>query len=286
MTPTAFRLAMPPCWTSAAIFASPHSGRAYSDAFLAATVLDGRQIRTSEDAFVDDLLEGVTALGAPLLAAVAPRAFIDLNRAADELDPAVISGLTEGGHNPRVLSGLGVIPRVVARGAAIYRGKIPLSEAQMRIAHYWTPYHRQLAQLMRDARERIGKAILIDMHSMPHEAMDSAGRRGWIRPEVVIGDRFGTSASADLVAQVEAAFRDHGFRVARNTPFAGAYITQTYGRPADGHHAIQIELDRSLYMDERTIEPLPDFNRFRDALRPVLARIAALGEQGRALAAE
>ena len=286
MTSPPFRLALPACWTSAVIFASPHSGRDYTDAFLAATVLDQRQIRTSEDAYVDDLLEGVTSLGVPFLAATAPRAFVDLNRAADELDPAVISDLANGAHNPRILSGLGVIPRVVARGAAIYRGKITLAEAQSRLRDYWVPYHDQLRRLMAEAQDRFGRAILVDMHSMPREAMEGAGSRGWIRPDVVIGDRFGSSASAEVVAIVEAAFRDNGFRVARNTPFAGAYIAQTYGCPTEGRHAVQIELDRSLYMDERLIEPLPDFRFFRDRLRSVLATIAAFGQQDRAMAAE
>ncbi|MEZ5776735.1 MAG: N-formylglutamate amidohydrolase [Paracoccaceae bacterium] len=281
-----YRLTMPDRRLTSVVFASPHSGRDYPAEFLASTVLGAASIRSSEDAFIDELLEPVAGFGAPLLAACAPRAYIDLNRAADELDPAVIEGARPGAHNPRVASGLGVIPRVVAGGRAIYRGKIPLSEAERRIAGCWHPYHDCLRQLMDGAHMLFGEAILIDVHSMPHEAMDSIAAAGARRPEIVLGDRFGATASRGIVDRIEAAFEAAGFHTVRNAPFAGAFITQTYGRPSRGHHAVQIEIDRSLYMNEREIRPNGNFRGFRAALSRILAEVAAIGQGELPLAAE
>lgn len=286
MTSAAYTLILPKRRETCVVFASPHSGRAYPQTFLAKSVLDERTIRTSEDAFVDDLLAVVPTLGAPLLAAKAPRAYLDLNRGADELDPAVIEDARSFAHNPRVASGLGVIPRVVAGGRAIYHGKMPMSEARSRIRDLWQPYHTCLAKLMDESRARFGQAILIDVHSMPHEAMEAIPARAGKRPEVVIGDRYGASAANDVVSGIEEAFRAQGFRVARNAPFAGAYIAQTYGRPSIRQHAVQIELDRALYMDERAILPHAQFADFRARLEPVLRDIALLGQPDARLAAE
>ena len=277
MTSTAYDLYLPTRRTTSVVFASPHSGRDYTAEFLAASVLDERTIRTSEDAFIDQLLADVPDLGAPLLAARAPRAFLDLNRGADELDPAVIDGARAFAHNPRVQSGLGVIPRVVSGGRAIYSGKLALAEARARIADHWHPYHDCLRRLLEEQRALFGQAILIDVHSMPHEAMDAIAHRAGRRPEIIVGDRYGASASSSIVDSVEGALRDHGFQVARNAPFAGAYIAQTYGRPGIGQHAIQIEIDRALYMDEKAIRRSADYGAFQARLSVVLAAIAAIG---------
>ncbi len=283
----AFNLHLPARRETSVIFASPHSGRAYGTGFLRDTVLDERAIRSSEDAFVDLLLGAVNSFGAPLLTANAPRAFLDLNRGADELDPAVVEDVRAFAHNPRIASGLGVIPRVVSGGRAIYRGKIPMSEARGRIRDWWQPYHGQLQQLLDQSRGLFGQAILIDVHSMPHEAMENIAHRPGQRPEIVVGDRYGAAASSAVVEAVEAAFRTQGFRVARNSPFAGAYVAQTYGRPGINQHAVQIELDRALYMDERTIAPSAGFIDFRNRLEPALDAIAAIGRPDEArLAAE
>jgi len=256
------------------IFSSPHSGRSYPASFLRETLLDARQIRSSEDAFVDDLFSAAPLHGAPLIAAKVPRAYLDLNRAPDELDPAVIEGIARAPHNPRVSSGLGVIPRVVAGGRAIYRGKLPLSEAEARITRCWHPYHRALRELVETTHARFGEALLIDCHSMPHEAIEGHTRPGSSRPEVVLGDRFGAAAGREVMDRVEAAFASAGLRVARNTPFAGAFITQSYGRPSGRRHVIQVEIDRALYMDEARIAPLPGFAAFRELLSGVVAEIA------------
>ncbi|MEM7521106.1 MAG: N-formylglutamate amidohydrolase [Pseudomonadota bacterium] len=286
MAAQAYHVTEPQALRSCVVFASPHSGREYPAAFLRATVLDEHAVRSSEDAFVDQLFAPAPEFGAAFLSAGAPRAFVDLNRAYDELDPALIEGVRRAGHNPRIASGLGVIPRVVANGRAIYRGKLSRSEAEERIALYWKPYHTKLQALLDAAHQRHGQAVLIDCHSMPREAIDGVVKAGMKRPDVVLGDRFGAAASGDVVDRVEAAFVGAGFTVTRNTPFAGAYITQAYGRPARGQHAVQVEIDRSLYMNETLIRPNGTFEEVRTALRQVVAEIARIGEGRVPLAAE
>lgn len=281
MNGSPFHLSLPERRMTSVVFASPHSGRDYPPGFLEASVLDERTIRSSEDAFIDQLLDTVPTMGAPLLVARAPRAYVDVNRAADEMDPAVVEGVRLAVHNPRVASGLGVIPRVVAGGRAIYCGKIPLSEAAARIEKVWHPYHACLKHMLDEASREFGEAILVDMHSMPHEAMDSIVSAGAKRPEIVLGDRFGTAAAPEIMDRVEAAFAAAGFRTLRNAPFAGAYITQTYGRPSLGRHAIQIEMDRSLYMNEREIRPNGNFLGFKRVLSGILGEIAAIGRDKR-----
>ncbi len=286
MPKVAYRVLRPKRRRTAVVFASPHSSRDYPESFLARTALDRNAIRSSEDAFVDQLFAPAPDFGAPLLLAGAPRAFVDLNRGADELDPAVIAGAPRPAHNPRIAAGLGVIPRVVANGRAIYRGKLPLAEARQRIAKYWRPYHDALQALLDESHDLFGQAILIDCHSMPHEAMDHVARNLPRRPEVVLGDRFGAAAAPAIVERVEAAFTRAGLNVARNTPFAGAYVAQAYGQPSRNQHAIQIEIDRSIYMDERRLRPGANFDSFRMLLRGIIAEIADIGRNSTALAAE
>ncbi|RYG89522.1 N-formylglutamate amidohydrolase [Loktanella sp. IMCC34160] len=277
MAPDSYRLSLPIARETSVVFGSPHSGSLYPEAFLNRAILDKHTIRSSEDAFVDDLFSAVPQHGAPLLVAGMPRAYVDLNRGPDELDPALIDGLRRPAHNPRVASGLGVVPRVVANGRPIYRGKLTMEEAHSRISNYWRPYHDQLQTLLDQSRNRFGHSILIDCHSMPREALDAVGPAGADRPQVVLGDRFGASASHDIVERIEAAFAAAGFRVARNMPFAGAYICQTYGRPSRGQHAVQVEIDRSLYMDEARIEPLPGYADFKARIDQVVRDICTIG---------
>lgn len=286
MPVAAFDVILPATQTSCVVFASPHSGRDYTWSFMRKTVLNEHAIRSSEDAFVDQLFECAPEYGAAFLKAGAPRAFVDLNRARDELDPALIEGVRRLRHNPRVASGLGVIPRVVANGRAIYRGKMTLHEAQERIAGYWEPYHEKLQSLLNIAHDRHGQTVLIDCHSMPHEAMDGVLRAGMRRPDVVLGDRFGAAASGDVVDRIEAAFVTAGFVVTRNTPFAGAFITQAYGKPSLGQHAVQVEIDRSIYMNEKLIRPNGDFDAVRAVLRDVVKEVALIGQGRIPLAAE
>lgn len=285
MNGQAYHLQLPAVRSSGVIFASPHSGRHYPTALLRDTVLAPERLRSSEDAFVDILFADAPRHGAPLLAALAPRAWVDLNRGADELDPALIADVARIGHNPRVSSGLGVIPRVVANGRAIYMGKLTRMQAQDRLDSIWYPYHNRLQRLLDESLAQHGQAILVDCHSMPHEAL-AASRRSGPLPHVVLGDRFGASADRAVMAWIEDAFTSAGLRVARNTPFAGAYVTQHYGRPSRGQHAVQIEIDRSLYMDEQRIQPHAGFDDFRHLLGNVIARIARFGTRDIAVAAE
>ncbi|MCM2562734.1 N-formylglutamate amidohydrolase [Lutimaribacter sp. EGI FJ00015] len=277
MPKVAYHLINPQKRSTSVVFASPHSGRDYSAGFLRRSVLDEHTIRSSEDAFVDKLFAAAPQHGAPLLLAGAPRAFVDLNRSADELDPALIEDVRAPGHNPRVASGLGVVPRVVAGARAIYRGKLTRAEAQNRIDTYWHPYHDALNRLLDEAQAQFGEAVLIDCHSMPHEAMDGIVRAGVRRPDVVLGDRFGASAGADVVDRIEAALATAGLKVVRNAPFAGAYTAQHYGRPSRRQHVVQIEIDRALYMNEQLIRPNGNFNHLQKVLSGVIAEITEMG---------
>lgn len=286
MQTNAYHLDQPRYLRSGVVFASPHSGTDYPPEFLSQSILDRHTIRSSEDAFVDQLFNPVVELGAPFLCARAPRAYLDLNRAPAELDPALIHDVKKVGHNPRIASGLGVIPRVVAGGRPIYRGKIKLSEAHSRLNSHWRPYHLQLQALLDQARMTFGQTVLVDCHSMPHEAVNPGGISRHLAPHIVLGDRFGASATRDIVGQIERAFQQAGFRVSRNAPFAGAYIAQHYGRPSRRQHVVQIEIDRSLYMDEKRITPLPTFGIFKTRLRSVLGEICGIVSNDHRLAAE
>lgn len=270
---------------SAAVFSSPHSGRVYPESLVTRSRLDSRTLRASEDAYVDRLFAAAPIWGAPLIAATAPRAYVDLNRGPEELDPAVVRGVRATGLNPRVAAGLGVIPRIVAEGRPIYSGKISLDEARTRIAASHTPYHQKLEELMAGASARNGYAVLFDCHSMPSDALRAAPRVRGGRAEIVLGDRFGASAGRSYMQAAVAAFEDAGFAVACNTPFAGGHITQRYGRPSQNWHAIQIEIDRSLYLDQRTVTLGPGFDALVATLEKVIPVLAMIG-RAEALAAE
>jgi N-formylglutamate amidohydrolase len=286
MSSEVYTLTEPAERTTPVLFSSPHSGRDYSAPFRARSKLAPLILRSSEDAFVDQLFAAAPNFGAPLITANVPRAYLDLNRAQDELDPALIEGVAQSAQNPRVSSGLGVIPRVVAGGRAIYEGRISRLEAENRLQRYWQPYHTALRGMLDETHKMFDQAILIDCHSMPHEAIEAHSRSNQPLPEVVLGDRFGAAAGREVMEQVEAAFERAGLRVARNTPFAGAYITQAYGRPSRRQHVIQVEIDRSLYMDEQRIELRPDIAEFQALLTGVIAELTGQSLQNQALAAE
>ncbi|WP_428546116.1 N-formylglutamate amidohydrolase [Profundibacter sp.] len=286
MSKATYQLELPENRTTSVIFASPHSGRSYPWAFLRKSVLDELAIRSSEDAFVDLLFADVPTFGAPLLSARAPRAFVDLNRSRDELDPAVIDSVPRSGLNPRVASGLGVIPRVVSRGRQIYRGKLSKHEADLRLTQYWQPYHDVLEGVVAENCRMFGQAVLIDCHSMPHEAIDSINRRSGPKAEVVLGDRYGAAANGDIVDRIEAAFVGAGLTVVRNMPFAGAYVAQHYGRPSLNRHAVQVEIDRSLYMNEKLVRPNANFRNFQKLITSIASEISEIGRREQPLAAE
>ena len=262
----------PEVLVSPIVFSSPHSGRNYTNEFLNSSILNEHSIRSSEDAFVDQLIDFTTELGTPLLLATVPRSFVDMNRSSEELDPALIEGVYNITKNSRVTSGLGVIPRVVSNSRSIYSGKITQEEVSRRIDNYWKPYHQALDRLLQRAQRLFGYSLLIDMHSMPHEAVSHMNKSRQ-STNVVIGDRFGASADICIVNMVANAFEAHGFHVSRNIPFAGAYITQRYGRPEQCKHAVQIELDRSLYLNEANILPSENFETLKALLIDVLGDI-------------
>lgn len=286
MTPVDYHLHLPETITCGTVFSSPHSGRDYPASFLAESVLDPVAIRSSEDAFVDDLFGAATDYGAPLLCASAPRAYVDLNRGIEELDAAVVEGARASKGNPRVASGLGVIPRVVSEGRALISGKITLAQAQARLERYYTPYHAQLTDLLHTARAAFGQVLLVDCHSMPHEAVANVSGLFGRAPDIVLGDRFGSSCDNVFVEEVESFLIQEGFRVARNTPFAGAYIAQAYGRPSSGQHCLQIEIDRSLYLNETTVTKSDQFDDVRKSLLNVVAQICEMTSWPMQMAAE
>jgi N-formylglutamate amidohydrolase len=234
----------------AIVLNSPHSGAHYPEAFLGASRLDPQMLRRSEDAFVDQLFAPSASRGAPLLRARFPRAFLDLNREPFELDPQMFEGRLPDFANTRslrVAAGLGVIPRVVGDAQPIYREPMPVETALKRIAALHRPYHARLAELLETAQRRFGFALLLDCHSMPSNSPDVGGC------DIVLGDRYGSSAARWMVDTVEVALRAAGLVVRRNKPYAGGYITEHYGAPAAGRHALQVEINRSLYMDERAL---------------------------------
>ena len=256
--------------TAPLIFASPHSGRRYPADLLALARTGLMSLRRSEDALVDELFAGGGAHGAALLSASVARAYIDLNRDPGELDPEMFEErLPPAESSPRVQAGLGAIPRITGDGQAIYWRKLTLAEAERRIAAIHRPYHAMLRGLIAATKARFGCAVLIDCHSMP------SGARGAHAPDIVLGDRFGASCHPSVTALTEATLRRLGYRVARNAPFAGGHTTQIYGRPAERVHALQIEINRALYLDESTLEPTFGFSRVRADMSRLAETLAA-----------
>ena len=249
------------------VFNVPHAGAIYPTAFLTESRLDAVALRRSEDAFVDELFGAMVSLGAPLMAARFPRAYLDLNREPYELDPRMFDGRLPPFVNTRsmrVAGGLGTIPRIVADGQEIYRGRIPVDEALRRIEWLYKPYHRMLRHLVHRTARSFGHAVLIDCHSMPST---SVSREDGAKADIVLGDRYGTSCAGILTDLVDGALRARGYTVVRNKPYAGGFITEHYGEPAHGRHALQIEINRSLYMDERTMALKPGFDALARDLR-------------------
>jgi N-formylglutamate amidohydrolase len=251
--------------TAPIVFNSAHSGRHYPERFLAMTRLDQLSIRQSEDAYVDELFGRAPHLGTPLLRANFPRAYLDVNREPWELDPQMFAEPLPDRFNtasPRVAAGLGTIARVVAENKPIYREKLTLEDARMRIEGIYIPYHATLQRLLTDAAQTYGVAVLIDAHSMPR--ISRTGDR--LAPDIVLGDRYGTTCGTGLIDLAEMVFAGAGLRVARNRPYAGGFIARTYGRPQHGIHALQVEISRHLYMNEVTLEKNEGFNAMRQLI--------------------
>lgn len=268
-----YDLLRPERQTSPLVLASPHSGRDYPEDFLASTRLDAVGIRRSEDAFVDELFAAAPSLGIPLLAARFPRAWCDANREPWELDPGMFDAPLPSWVNsasPRVGAGLGTIARVVATGETIYRHRLSFWEAERRVRSGWEPYHTALSSLIAETRDRFGLCLMIDCHSMPMhpaQALDP--------PDFVLGDVHGTTCAPRVTRILEAGLQKLGYRVRRNDPYAGGYITRHYGRPREGVHVIQMEIARPLYMDELRIRRSANFAKIQADLSSLMESLAA-----------
>ena len=266
-----FDVLLPRQQTAPFVFSSPHSGRLYPPEFLAISRLDPKTLRRSEDCFVDKLFQPVAKMGAPLISARFPRAYLDLNREPYELDPELVEDDVPAHANTqsvRVAGGLGTVARIVADGEEIYSNRLSLESVLARIEQLYFPFHAELSRLIAQTNETFGYSVLIDCHSMPSAAMAPGGA---LRPDIVIGDRFGASSDPRLTLLVRDEFQRRGFKVQLHRPYAGGYITEHHGRPAHGTHALQLEINRGLYINEMTFEP----NNGYAALTKALDEIAS-----------
>ncbi|MFH5927520.1 N-formylglutamate amidohydrolase [Roseomonas xinghualingensis] len=269
--PPPFLLFRPAMQVAPVILASPHSGRHYTAAFLAESRLDPVALRRSEDGFVEELFADAPAHGTPLLAATFPRVYCDANREPWELDPGMFDGPLPDFINsasPRVSAGLGTIARVVASGETVYRRRLSFEEAAGRIRGLWEPYHAALSGLIGETTRRFGCCLLIDCHSMP-SLPGEPGRTA----DMILGDAHGTAAAPRATRMLEEALTELGYRLRRNDPYAGGYVTRHYGRPREGVHVIQLEIARSLYMDERRIQRLPGIETLRADMERLVKRL-------------
>jgi N-formylglutamate amidohydrolase len=269
---TPFEIVAPETWTAPAVFNSPHSGSHYPNAFLALSRLDPVALRKSEDCHIDTLFACAAELGAPLLKARFPRAFLDVNREPYELDPRMFREELPGYANTvsmRVAAGLGTVPRIVCEGEEIYRLPLRLDDVLQRIDTVYRSYHRTLSALTAQVHDSFGAVLLVDCHSMPSSAATLASS-GESIVDVVLGDRHGASCDEPITALLEDLLRAQGLKVIRNKPYAGGFITQSHGSPASGRHALQIEINRALYMSETTLEPNQNFATLQTTLHASL----------------
>jgi N-formylglutamate amidohydrolase len=277
--PRPFEILLPSASRRPLVVASPHSGDHYPSEFLAASRLDPLTLRKSEDCFVDEIFGLAPGLGAPLLRALFPRAFVDCNREPWELDPLMFEDALPDFVNhssPRVAVGLGTIARLVADGQPIYRGKLRFAEVEDRIETLYRPYHAALADLIDETAALFGACVLLDAHSMPSVGSGPGPARARRRVDMVLGDRMAAACHPLVIETAERVLRGQGYQVTRNMPYAGGFTTRHYGRPAEGRHALQIELNRSLYMDEARLERKPFLTTLRDDIGLVLAALAAI----------
>jgi N-formylglutamate amidohydrolase len=273
-----FELRRPALRSLPLIFASPHSGSDYPADFVAGSRLDPLALRRSEDSFVDELFAAAPALGAPLLSARFPRAYLDVNREAYELDPAMFSDALPGFVNAgsaRVRMGLGTIARIVASGEEIYSGKLRFAEAQRRIDGLYRPYHQMLGALVEETEALFGGCLLVDCHSMPSAA---GAVCGWDGADIVLGDCYGGACARAIIECARRFFSARGFSVAVNAPYAGGFTTEHYGDPGRGRHALQIEVNRALYMDERRYRRKPRFARLAADLAELVRQLGRAAE--------
>jgi N-formylglutamate amidohydrolase len=279
-----FEITMPTRQVSPLILASPHSGRIYPQEFARQSCLAEIVLRQSEDCFVDRLVATAPKLGVPLVSALFPRVFVDPNREASELDQDMFAErlkLPVNAASPRVLAGLGVIPRLAANEQEIYAAKLPPSEADRRLDLFYHPYHRALGDLVAATKRQFGVCVLLDCHSMPSAGawMDGLHTRQRIDMDYVLGDCFGSSCAERMTATAETSLAEQGAKVRRNNPYSGGYVAQSYGKPADGVHVLQLEINRALYMNEMTLEPSKSFAAVQDIMKMLIERLSSAALQ-------
>lgn len=276
---TPFDILEPIAQTAPVVFASPHSGRDYPASFVAASQLGPVSLRRSEDAFVDELYEQAPHFGAPLIRAHFPRAYADPNREPWELDPAMFDEPLPDWVNttsPRIRAGLGTVAKVVTDGAEIYADKITFKEAQSRIEHCYKPYHAALNTILQRTRDQFGAYLLIDCHSMPSIGGPMDRDHGNDRVDMVLGDANGSACNQRITNMAHQVLRDMGYRVVLNTPYAGGFTTRNYGKPAENAHALQIEVNRALYMDERSITRSSGFAKLAQDLSKLIEALVGV----------
>ncbi|PHR63082.1 MAG: N-formylglutamate amidohydrolase [Robiginitomaculum sp.] len=272
--PAAVRVIAPTQITSPLVFAFPHSGRQYSASFLQQSRLDPLTLRSSEDAYVDQLFPASALPGASFVHAMFPRAWLDANRHPEALDPDMFIGSLGGSagqrQSPQVLAGLGVIPKVVAQGKEIYAGKLRRGEINWRLSVAHTPYHQAVADALSRARDRFGVSVLVDCHSMPAicAAQTPAGPI-----DVVVGNRHGQSCDPMVSKVLGELLQAQDLRTASNVPYAGGYSVLQHSDSDRGAHAIQIELCRALYMDEQSIKKHEGFAQTQGRMITIMQRL-------------
>ena len=274
-----WRLLAPAEQTAPVVFASPHSGRDYPPEFIAASRLNVVSLRGSEDAFIDEIFAAAPDFGAPLLCARFPRAYVDANREAFELDPAMFTDPLPDYVNtrsPRIAAGLGTIARVGTDGEDIYHEPLRFEDALGRIEALYRPYHKALQGLLQATQERFGGCLLVDCHSMPSgQLAPELGAGDGNKPaDMVLGDCFGTSSAPAVTDIAKAALEASGFTVALNKPYAGGFTTHHYGRPREGVHVLQVEINRALYMDEKLVRRGPGLPALKCRLGPLMRALA------------
>lgn len=279
-----FVVSRPSRAASPLVLASPHSGRFYPREFIAQSSLPEAVLRQSEDCFVDHLVAAAPDLGVPLIAAQFPRVYVDPNREPAELDQQMFAARLSAPVNavsPRVLAGLGVIPRLAANEQEIYGRKLDVAEAEQRLGLFYRPYHQALGELVAEAKRQFGLCVLLDCHSMPSAGawMDSLHSRQRIDVDYVLGDCFGASCAERMTAAAESCLAERGAKVRRNNPYSGGYVAQAYGKPAQGVHVLQLEINRALYMDEAALLPSAGFAAVQEAMAALIERLSAAARQ-------
>jgi N-formylglutamate amidohydrolase len=281
-----FDILAPARWTTPMVFNSPHSGQWLPETLLAQTSLSEKQLRTSADTFVDELFAGCLDAGAPLMRSLVSRAYLDLNREPYELDARMFKDRLPPYVNcasPRVASGLGTLPRTVGDGVLIYDAPLDFADAVQRIETLYRPYHRALGNLLEEAHQATGLALLLDCHSMPSSAVNEAAAGRQLRIDIVLGDRFGNACAPELSDWVEDYLQNAGLRVSRNKPYSGGFFTEHHGRPRQNRHALQIEVNRALYMNEKTATQNSNFNPLRNVFNTLAYQLAQwLSDENRA----